>query len=148
LAKEEMMLKNIPSLLSPELLKILMEMGHADELVIGDGNFPAASCAQRLVRLDGLGVPEVLKAILAVFPLDGYDKNAFLMAKTPGDPVETPIWEDYDSIASKGDPNYKGFTQIERFTFYERSKKAYVIIATSEKALYANIILKKGVVKE
>ena len=142
------MLKNIPPQLSPELLKILMEMGHADELVIGDGNYPAASCARRLVRLDGLGVPEVLKAILKVFPLDSYADNAFLMAKTPGDPVETPIWKDYEVIASEGDPNYKGFTQIERFAFYERSKNAYVIIATSEKALYANVILKKGVVKE
>jgi len=142
------MLKNIPALLSPELLKILMEMGHADELVIGDGNFPAASCAQRLIRLDGLGVPEVLQAILKVFPLDSYDKNAFLMARTPGDPIETPIWAVYEEIAAAGDTNYAGFTQIERFAFYERAKKAYVIIATSEKALYANIILKKGVVKE
>ncbi|PKL14436.1 MAG: L-fucose mutarotase [Spirochaetae bacterium HGW-Spirochaetae-8] len=142
------MLKNIPALLSPELLKILMEMGHADELVIGDGNFPAASCAQRLIRLDGLGVPEVLQAILKVFPLDSYDKNAFLMAKAPGDPVETPIWAVYEEIAAAGDDNFSEFTQIERFAFYERAKKAYVIIATSEKALYANIILKKGVVKE
>jgi L-fucose mutarotase len=140
------MLKRISPLLSPELLKILMEMGHADELVIGDGNFPAASCAKRLVRLDGLGVPEVLEAILSVLPLDSYEDNAFLMAKGKGDSVETPIWETYKTIASKGDPNFKEFSQIERFAFYERAKNAYVIIATSESALYANIILKKGVV--
>jgi len=140
------MLKRISPVLSPELLKILMEMGHADELVIGDGNFPAAACAQRLVRLDGLGVPEVLEAILSVFPLDSYEDNAFLMAKGPYDSVATPIWETYKNIASEGDPNFKEFSQIERFAFYERAKKAYVIIATSESALYANIILKKGVV--
>ena len=140
------MLKNIPSLLSPELLKILQEMGHGDELVIGDGNFPAASCAQRLIRLDGLGVPEVLEAILKVFPLDRFEANAFLMEKMAGDDVPTPIWETYKRLAQAGDPNYVGFDMIERFAFYERAKKTYVIIATSEQALYANIILKKGVV--
>lgn len=143
---ECIVLKNIPSMLSPELLKILMEMGHGDELVIGDGNFPAASCAQRLVRLDGHGVPEVLEALLKVFPLDRYEGNAFLMEKMAGDVVETPIWETYAQVARKGDPNFQGFGMIERFAFYERAKKAYVIIATSEQALYANIILKKGVV--
>ncbi|MEA5032517.1 MAG: RbsD/FucU domain-containing protein [Sphaerochaeta sp.] len=140
------MLKNIPSLLSPELLKILMEMGHGDELVIGDGNFPAASCAQRLVRLDGLGVPEILEALLKVFPLDKYEANAFLMEKIPGDTIATPIWETYRKIAKSGDPNFTEFGMIERFAFYERAKKAYVIIATSEQSLYANIVLKKGVV--
>jgi len=143
---EIVMLKNIPSLLSPELLKILMEMGHGDELVIGDGNFPAASCAQRLVRLDGLGVPEILEALLKVFPLDKYEANAFLMEKIPGDTVATPIWETYRNIARSGDPNFTEFGMIERYAFYERAKKAYVIIATSEQSLYANIVLKKGVV--
>lgn len=140
------MLKNVPPLLSPDLLKILMEMGHGDELAIGDGNFPAASCAQRLVRLDGLGVPDVLKAILTVMPLDSYEQNAFLMEKTQGDREQAPIWETYRKIAKESDPNFSGFGMIERFAFYERAKKAYVVIATSEEALYANIILKKGVV--
>lgn len=140
------MLKNVPALLSPELLKIIMEMGHGDELVIGDGNFPAASCAQRLIRLDGLGVPEILESLLKLFPLDSFEKNAFLMEKVPGNMVETPIWKTYEKIAEAGDPNFKGFSQIERFAFYERAKKAYAIIATSEQSLYANIILKKGVV--
>ncbi|MHC1693511.1 MAG: RbsD/FucU family protein [Sphaerochaetaceae bacterium] len=142
------MLKNIPSVLSPELLKILMEMGHGDEIVIGDGNFPAAAYAKRLIRLDGLGVPRVLEAMLKVMPLDSYQENAFLMEKTPGDAVTTPIWDTYRTIAASGDDNYRGFAMIERFAFYERAKKAYAIVATSEKALYANIILKKGVVKE
>ena len=140
------MLKNIPALLNPELLKIIMEMGHGDEIVIGDGNFPAAACAQRLIRLDGLGVPEILEALLKLFPLDSYDNNAFLMEKVAGDSVETPIWATYEKIAQAGDQNFSGFSYIDRFGFYERAKKAYAIIATSEQSLYANIILKKGVV--
>jgi L-fucose mutarotase len=141
------MLKKIPSLLSPELLKILMEMGHGDEMVIADGNFPAASCAQRLIRLDGHGVPAVLEAILQLFPLDPYVERAVsLMQLVPGDTVQTPIWDDYRAvILASGEP-FSEFEMVERFAFYERAKKAYAVIATSESALYANIILKKGVV--
>jgi L-fucose mutarotase len=145
-AGEAMMLKNISPVLGPQLLSILMEMGHGDELVIGDGNFPAAACAQRLVRLDGLSGEVVLAAVLSVFPLDRYAKNAFLMEKVPGDAVETPIWDEYETICRSGDKEFSGFEKIERNAFYERAKKAYAIIATSETALYANIILKKGVV--
>ncbi len=141
------MLKNIPSLISPQLLKILMEMGHGDEIVIGDGNFPAAAYASRLVRLDGMHVPEILTAILQLFPLDRFEGNAFLMEKVPGDTAKTPIWETYREIAKKGDIHFKEFGHIERFSFYERAKKAYAIIATSEPSLYANIILKKGVIE-
>ncbi len=140
------MLKTIPSILSPELLKVLMEMGHGDELVIGDGNFPAASMNERVIRLDGHGGEDVLKAILQLFPLDTYADNAFLMEKVPGDEAETPIWASYEKIAQEGDPGFKGFSFVERFAFYEQSKRAYAIVATSESSLYANIILKKGVV--
>ena len=143
------MLKNISPVLSPELLKILMEMGHGDELVIGDGNFPAASIAKNsiLVRLDGHGVPEILDAILKFFPLDPYvEAPVSLMEVVPGDPVETPIWDEYAKIVEKYEPGTK-IGHIERFAFYEEAKKAYVVIATSEAALYANIILQKGVVK-
>lgn len=140
------MLKTIPSILSPELLKILMEMGHGDELVIGDGNFPAASLNDRVVRLDGHGAEVVLKAILQLYPLDSYAPNAFLMEKVKGDTVQTPIWASYEKIAKAGDPAFKRFEQIERYAFYDRSRKAYAIVATGESALYANIILKKGVV--
>ncbi|MBN1805495.1 MAG: fucose isomerase [Sedimentisphaerales bacterium] len=143
------MLKNIPNLLSPDLLKILMEMGHGDELVIADGNFPAASIAQRLIRLDGHGVPEVLDAVLKVFPLDIYvEKPVMLMQIVPGDDVETPIWDKYDKIIRASGEKFGGFDNIERFAFYERAKKAYAVVATSESALYANIILKKGIVTE
>lgn len=141
------MLKNIPGILSPDLLKILMEMGHGDELVIADGNFPAASIAQRLIRADGHGVTALLEPILKVFPLDIYvDKPVALMQVVPGDTVETPIWNEYDNILKASGETFNGFENIERFAFYERAKMAYAIVATGETALYANIILKKGVV--
>lgn len=140
------MLKGIPSIISPELLKILMEMGHGDELVIGDGNFPGASMNERCVRCDGHGVPELLEAILKLFPLDTYQKPTYIMAKTPGDTVETPIWDEYAKILKPH--TAEDMEQIERFEFYERAKKAYAVVMTGESALYANIILKKGVVVE
>jgi L-fucose mutarotase len=141
------MLKNIPSILSPELLKILMEMGHGNDLVIADGNFPAASVAQRLIRLDGHGVPEILDAILKFFPLDIYvEKPVGLMAVTPGDNYKPVIWDKYREVIAGSKEPFSDFEYIERFEFYERAKKAYAVVATSEAALYANIILKKGVV--
>jgi L-fucose mutarotase len=141
------MLKKIPHLLSPELLKILMEMGHGDELVIADGNFPAASMARRLVRLDGHGVAAVLEAVLTLFPLDPYVERAVsLMEVVPGDPVDTPIWDDYDALLRASGEPFNGFASVERFAFYERARQAYAVVATSETALYANILLKKGVV--
>jgi len=143
------MLKNIPAILSPELLKILMEMGHADEIVIGDGNFPAESMGQRVVRLDGHGVPEILDAIMQFFPLDQFDEgHAVLMEVVPGDTTETPIWDEFQKILKKRDSGFAGLTNIERFAFYDRTKSAYAVIATGETALYANILLKKGVVKD
>jgi len=143
------MLKGIPAILSPELLKTLMEMGHGDEIVISDGNFPAASYAQRLIRCDGHNIPDLLDAILRFFPLDSYvDAPVTLMQVVPGDKVETPIWEVYKKIVTKYEAVNNKFENIERFAFYERAKKAYAIVATGEKALYANIILKKGVVVE
>jgi L-fucose mutarotase len=137
----------IPKLLPPDLLKILMEMGHGDEIVLGDGNFPAASHAQRLVRCDGHGVPELLDAILQLLPLDRYvDKPAALMQVVPGDSAETPIWETYRRIIEQRTGLKDPFEQVERFAFYERARKAYAIVATGESALYANLILKKGVI--
>ncbi len=144
------MLKGIPQILSPELLKVLCEMGHSDRLVISDGNFPAESMGKNaiVIRCDGHGVPELLDAILKVFPLDTYiDKPAKLMEVMPGDPVETPIWETYKEIITKHDNRgSEAVGNIERFAFYEEAKSSYAIVATSEKALYANIMLQKGVV--
>ena len=140
------MLKGISPLISPELLKCITEMGHGDTLVIGDGNFPAASNARRLIRLDGHGVCEILDALLALFPLDTYvDAPVSLMAVTPGDDVVPVIWEEYRRIVETHQSGTK-FEEIERFRFYDEAKNAYAIVATGERALYANLILRKGVV--
>ncbi len=143
------MLKGIPSIISPELLKILMEMGHGDEIIIADGNFPGASLANKLVRLDGHTGPEDLQAVLKLLPLDTYADNFVLMQKMECDKnMEIPVWKDYERIAAAGDKGFSKLTFIDRFEFYERAKKAYAIIATSETAQYANILLKKGLVLE
>ncbi len=146
------MLKGISPLLSPELLKVLCEMGHGDTIVIADGNFPAASVGRgaHVIRADGLGVPELLRAILPLFPLDAYVEHPVsLMQVVPGDPVKTPIWEEYRAAVREHDERGDAaFAEVERFAFYEKAKGAYAIVATGEKAVYANIILQKGVVKE
>lgn len=143
------MLKGIPPILSPDLLKILMEMGHGDEIVIADGNFPAASHAVRLVRADGHGIPEVLSALLQLFPLDQYvERPVALMDRVPGDTIQTPIWQEYRRILDAGDYRDTTFDMLDRFDFYDRAKKAYAIVATGERAQYANILLKKGVIKK
>lgn len=142
------MLKGINPVISPDMLKVLMEMGHGDELVIADGNFPAASIAQRLVRSDGNDAPELLDAILQLFPLDQYvERPVALMAVVPGDPYQPTIWEEYREIIRRHEAQFADFELVERFAFYERARQAYAVVASSEKALYANIILKKGVVK-
>ena len=143
------MLKGIPAIVPPDLLKILMEMGHGDEIVISDGNFPSASLARRLVRCDGNGVPELLEAVLKLFPLDSYvDAPVTLMQLIPGDKVETPIWDVYRDIVNKYEPVNNKVQHIERFAFCDRAKDAYAVVSTGEKALYACILLKKGVVIE
>ena len=140
------MLKGIPKLLSPALLKILCEMGHGDEIVIADGNFPAENYGKRVVRADGCGGVEMLDAVLRVLPLDTYSEENFLLMRTvKGDPRPT-IWDEYRAVAQRNDDNVR-FGDLERFAFYERAKGAYAVIATGEEAVYANIILKKGVVK-
>ena len=144
------MLKGIPKIISPELLKVLCEMGHSDTIVIADGNFPAESMGKnaKVIRCDGHGGVELLDAILQLFPLDTYvEKPVSLMAVVPGDKVETPVWEEYKSVISRHDE--RGASTVgtmERFTFYEEAKKAYAIIATGESALYANIMLQKGII--
>ena len=145
------MLKGMPKILSPALLKVLCEMGHSDRLVIADGNFPSESMGKnaKVIRCDGHGVLELLEAILTVFPLDTYvETPVSLMQVMPGDNVETPIWDEYKEIISKYDERgEKAIGQTERFAFYDEAKTAYAIIATGESALYANIMLQKGVVK-
>lgn len=140
------MLKQIPSNLTPDLLKILMEMGHGDEIIIADGNFPAASHAQRLLRLDGQSIPEVLFSVMKFFPLDTYVKSPVTYMGTPEGEREPEIWATYKKIIVASDEKMGSIEKVDRFEFYTRAKKAYAIIATSETALYANIILKKGVI--
>ena len=144
------MLKGIPNILSPELLKVLCEMGHSDRIVIADGNFPAESMGKNaiVIRYDGHGVPEILDAILQLFPLDTYvDNPVLLMEVMKGDNAKTPIWDTYKEIIAKYDTRGASTVgTIERFAFYDQAKQAYAIIATSEKAIYANVMLQKGVI--
>ena len=140
------MLKNVPKIVSPELLKVLCEMGHGDEIVIADANYPSGTNGKRVVRADGLGGVKLLEAILDLIPLDTYAEfNMLLMNTTNGD--STPeIWAEYKKAANAKDQNLRlGF--LERQEFYDRSKNAYAIIASGEEAVYATIILKKGVIK-
>lgn len=140
------MLLGIPAQISPDLLKIICEMGHGDEIVLADANFPSASIAQRLVRADGIEIPELLSGILELFPLDQYDNTNFiLMEKCEGDTADVSVWSEYENILKKSNPEAE-MSFIERFDYYERAKKAYAVVATGERRQYANIILKKGCV--
>lgn len=141
------MLKGISPLISPELLKILCEMGHGDEIVLGDANFPAESFGQRTVRADGIGVVPLLEGMMELIPLDDYvEDNFVLMEVVKGDPYVPVIWEEFERVLKKHRPQGK-VSHEERFAFYERAKKAYAVVATGETAIYANVILKKGVIK-
>jgi len=139
------MLRGISNLLSPELLKILMEMGHGDELVLGDGNFPAVSHAQRLLRADGHGIPALLDAILPLFPLDyDVDFSAVLMDSRG---VEPAVWKTYREKLGAYPDGDKQLLIIQKPAFYDRAQKAYCVLATGETEQFANLIIRKGVIK-
>lgn len=140
------MLKKIPKLLPPELVKIMMEMGHGDEMILADAHFPAASHAQRLIRCDGHPIPQLLEAVLELYPLDRYvEAPVALMQVVEGDAVNPVIWDVYQNVLQQsGNPVQLEY--VERFAFYERAKRAYAIVASGETSQYANIILKKGLV--
>ena len=142
------MLKGIPEIISPDLLKILHEMGHGDDLAIVDGNFPAASMAKRLVRYDGHGLIEVLEAILKLFPLDQYTAHpVLLMQVVAGDTTVPEIHDEIKEVVRKHDERGdKAVDYVERFNFYAKAKEAYAIIATTERKLYGCVIIKKGVI--
>jgi len=141
------MLKGIPPVISPELIKILMEMGHGDELVMADGNFPSVSSAQRLVCADGLGCPVLLDAIPQVFPLDQHvQKPVTLMSVVLGATYKPVIWEEYRRIIKEYKRTFTDVEYVEGFASYEHSQQAFAVLASSEMALYANIVLKKGVI--
>jgi len=141
------MLKKIPKLLSPELVRVMMEMGHGDELVLADANFPGHALHTRVLRYDGVGIPELLDAILELMPLDHYaEHQVAFMAVVEGDPTVPVIWSTYKDIIGR----YDGEASIaheERFEFYNRAKQSFAIVVTGEEALYGNVILKKGVIK-
>lgn len=144
------MLKGIPAIIPPELLKVLSQMGHGDEITIGDANFPGNSCCDTVIRMDGHGIPEILDAILQLMPLDQYtERPAMLMQVMPGDTAKTPIWDVYREVLARHEERGAAcIDEIERFAFYDRVRKNSVaVIMSGEKAIYANIILKKGVIK-
>ncbi|XP_040906093.1 fucose mutarotase [Toxotes jaculatrix] len=145
-------LKGIPSVLSPELLYALAKMGHGDELVLADANFPASSvcaCGPKEIRADGLGIPQLLEAILKLLPLDTYVHSpAAVMDLVDSDKqrsLAVPVWDTYTQLLDQVGCQAP-LEKVERFAFYERAKKAYAVVATGETALYGNLILKKGVI--
>ena len=142
------MLKNLDPLLSPDLLMVLRSMGHGDEIAVVDANFPAASMAQRLVRLDGLTASAVTGAILSVMPLDDFVPEAAWRMEVVGDPeAEQPIFDEFRAAIARHEGADFRLAALERFAFYERAKAAYAIVSTGESRLYGNIILKKGVMR-
>ena len=147
------MLKGIPQVLSPELLKILAEMGHGDEICIGDANFPGAKFQKegvKCIRADGIGAEELLDAVLQLMPLDDFvEQPVKFMERVPGDETPVPIWDHYRAIIGKYDRRGADAIQfVERFSYYEQTKNCYCVVMTGETKLYANLILKKGVVRK
>ncbi len=139
-----MMLKGISPVISPELLKVLAKMGHGDEISIVDGNYPAESVGPQVIRADGLGVPAILEAIVALLPIDNFvDENIFYMDNSEKE--KPAIWQDFDQILKDSGEDCR-IKHLERFDYYDRAEKSVALVATSETALYANVILKKGVI--
>ena len=143
------MLRGIPKCLSPELLKVLAEMGHGDTLIIADANYPAASSARHsmLIRADGVKATELLDAILKFFPLDrSVEHPVLIMDKQESDKdIPTPIWDAYKEIVCRYDVRGNSCVgMIGRFDFYKEAEHAYAVLATGEEALYGCIILQKG----
>ena len=144
---ELLMLKLIPPEISPQLMLVLMEMGHGDELVLADGNYPAAANARRLVRADGHSAVELLGAILRFLPVDTFVPDvAIVMQPVDSAQATPPIWYQFSRLLTEAEGREISLTRIERHQFYQRSREAFAIVATGETALYANLILKKGVV--
>jgi L-fucose mutarotase len=141
------MLKGVPKIISPDLLKILASMGHGDELVISDAHFPAHSICSNVVRADAVGSPEMMKAILKLIELDQYvEKPVMLMEPVPGDAVDPDLLAEIKTNLGAADAERIDY--IERFAFYERAKKAFAVVVSGETRIYGNIIIKKGVTQE
>ena len=137
------MLKGVPRIIPPELLKILAQMGHGDELVISDAHFPAHSISSNVVRADAVGSPEMMKAILKLIELDQYvDKPVMLMQPVPGDNIDPELLAEIKTALGN---DADRIDYIERFAFYERAKKSFAVVVSGETRIYGNIIVKKGV---
>lgn len=139
------MLKKISHHISPELIKVLMEMGHGDELALVDGNFPATSHATRCIPSLGSNTTDLLTAILDLFPLDEYVEAPIALMMHGPEVARPEVWNQYERIIKDASSDFN-VEFLNRFEFYERARKVYAIVATSDKQLYANIILKKGVI--
>jgi L-fucose mutarotase len=140
------MLVGISPLMSPELLSVMYRMGHGDELVLADAHFPGHSCNKNVVRADGLMIPDLLEAILPLMVLDDYvDYPAIIMEPVHGDKADPSVRENYEMVISRHSAHAMKLGEIDRFTFYERTSKAYAVIMTGDTTKYGNILLKKGV---
>lgn len=141
------MLNKIPKIISPELMKYMMEMGHSDFIILADANFPGTSCSKRIIRMDAVEIPQLLEAIMPFFPLDNFVSNPVRLMKNREIDPQPTIWDIYNRIIKQYDNNgiFREFEYIDRISFYEEAKKAFVIVQTGDKARYANILLQKGV---
>ena len=140
------MLKGISPLIGPDLLATLHRMGHGDEIVLADADFPGESLNARVIRADGIKAADLLDAILPLFPLDTYvESPLIMMAPVPGDTLDPEVEKRYREVVDRHVPETPPIQRIERFAFYERAKQAFVVVMTGETAKYGNIILKKGV---
>ena len=140
------MLIGISPLISPDLLSVLYRMGHGDELVLADAHFPGETYGQRVLRMDGLRIADLLDAILPLFALDSYvESPLIMMAPVPGDQVDRAVEASYRQAIDRHWPDTPPIQRIDRFDFYERTKAAFAVLMTGETVQYGNIILKKGV---
>lgn len=138
------MLKTISPVITPELLKILAQMGHGDEIIFADAHFPAHSIGPQVIRADGLAVHQLLEAIVPLFELDSYTQPLVMMDAVSGDTLDDGVEARYRRALSLQQP-CPAIIRIDRFEFYERAQQAFAIVITGETAKYGNILLKKGV---
>ncbi len=138
------MLKGISPVLSPELLKVLSEMGHGDEIVLADAHFPGHSVNERVLRADGVNVDTLLRGLIPLFELDSYAPPLIMMAAVGNDALDPTVEQRYRQ-ALFGGASGPAIERIDRFAFYERAQKAFAVVMTGEVAKYGNILLKKGV---
>ena len=139
------MLKGISPVVSPQLLMIMSEMGHGDELILADAHFPGNTMCDCVVRADGIGIPELLEGILPLFELDSYAPPLIMMAAVEGDELDPAVEASYVAAMAKHLETVPAIERIDRFAFYDRAMEAYACVMTCELAKYGNIILKKGV---